>query len=116
MAGLRIITTVFKREDLGYSQYSLHQSIAEPFNTAGVIFEGMLVFLRNLASDGMRVNLLPQLSYTIISRKCSEFQPKKGSPPYSTTPNVFANELHRTSSPMLNRPLAIRSSTQPPSF
>ncbi|GEM_PF-6251205 len=62
---------VFKREDGVYSQSSLHQSIAEPFYTVGVIFEGTLVFIRNLASDGMRVNLLPQLSYTIISRNHS---------------------------------------------
>ncbi len=27
----------------------------------------------------------------------------------TTTSNVFANDVHRTSSPMLNRPLAIRS-------
>jgi len=34
---------------------------------------------------------------------------KKESPTYSTTSNVFANDVHRTSSPMLNRPLAFRS-------
>jgi len=37
----------------------------------------------------------------------AEHNPKKGSPPYSTKSNVFANDVHRTSSPRLNRPLAI---------
>ena len=32
---------------------------------------------------------------------------KKGIPTYPTTSNVFANDVHRTSSPMLNRPLTI---------
>ena len=40
---------------------------------------------------------------------------QKGIPAYPSTSNVFANDVHRTSSPILNRPLAIpvRNSTAP---
>jgi len=46
----------------------------------------------------------------IISRKQSKRNnQKKGSPTYPTTSNIIKNDVHLTSSPMLNRPLAMRS-------
>ena len=46
--------------------------------------------------------------FAVVTQQYPEIiqQPKKW-PPHPTKSNVFANELHRTSSPILNRPLPI---------